>query len=77
MEVIDVNECESEVAPASLYLIIQVPRRKTVTSRNDVLGLHYAGPVILAVEKPAIAFLGARRCALERYVSALGANNYL
>jgi hypothetical protein len=48
-----------------------------VASGYYILRLHYAGSVILAVEKTAISFLGARRRTLERYVPTLGADHYL
>src|ERR1700693_5967571 len=76
MEVIDVDERESEIALAPLDLIVQVSRGQAVASGHDVLRLHYARPVILAVEETAISLLGAWWRALERNVSALGADHY-
>jgi hypothetical protein len=47
-----------------------------VTSRYNVLRLHYSRPVILAVEEAAISFLCAGWRALEWNVSTLRADHY-
>src|SRR4029077_8038254 len=71
VEIVDVDDGEPEILSAALNLIVEVARRETVATGNDVSGLHHPGPVVLAVEKAPIAFLGGGRSSVERDISAL------
>src|SRR5947207_3342091 len=77
VEIINVNDCETEVVSAAFNLILQISRSKTVATADDIAGAHHTALEVLAVEKLAISVFGRGRTFLERYVAAFGANDDL
>jgi hypothetical protein len=75
VEIVDVDDGEPEILSAALDLIVKVAWRETVAAGNDVSRLHHTRPVVLAVEKASIAFLGSGWSSVERDVTAFRAND--
>jgi hypothetical protein len=77
VKIVKVNNSEPEILSATIDLIVEIAWRQTMSTRNDVRGLHHSGSIILAVQKPPIAFLRCGWRSIERYVAALRANEDL
>jgi hypothetical protein len=77
VQVVDVDKGEAKIALAASDLIVQIARCQAMPASDDVVGLHHARPVVLVIQESEVAFLRSWWCAIERYVSAFRAHDYL
>lgn len=77
VKIVKVNNSEPEILSAPIDLIVQIAWGQTVSARDDIRGLHHSRAVVLAIQKPPIAFLRCGRGSIERDVAAFCANEDL